>query len=92
MGAGEPEERLTQRELRNDSGRVLREVATGKSFVLTNAGTPVAKIIPIDQPAPELPIVQPARRKGRWSTLEIMRKNTGSDITSALDALREDRL
>lgn len=32
-----PIERLSQRELRNESGRVLRAVSEGSSFILTNA-------------------------------------------------------
>lgn len=33
---------LSQRELRNESGRVLRAVGEGRSFVVTDNGTPVA--------------------------------------------------
>ncbi len=43
--------RLSQRELRNESGRVLRAVSEGQSFVLTNGGVPVAGVVPLDAPA-----------------------------------------
>jgi prevent-host-death family protein len=38
--------RIPQRELRNDSGRVLREVRAGQSYVITVDGVPVADLVP----------------------------------------------
>ena len=38
---------ITQRELRNDSGGVLREVQAGNTLVVTRNGTPVAELHPI---------------------------------------------
>lgn len=38
---------ITQRELRNQSAEVLREVEAGRSFILTRNGTPVAELRPI---------------------------------------------
>ena len=38
---------LTQRELRNESGRVMREVAAGATFVVTSNGRPVAELSPL---------------------------------------------
>lgn len=38
---------LTQRELRNDSGRVMRELDRGARFVLTRNGVPVGELTPI---------------------------------------------
>lgn len=65
MGIIEPQmESLSQRELRNESGRVFRAVSEGHSFVLTNGGVPVGKIVPMDAPAPGLTIARPARREG----------------------------
>lgn len=57
---------LSQRELGYESGRVLRAVSEGRSFVLTNSGVAVGRIIPLDAPAPQLRIARPARRKGGW--------------------------
>ena len=37
---------IPQRELRNDSARILREVQEGKEFVITVRGKPVARIVP----------------------------------------------
>ncbi|WP_300345700.1 prevent-host-death family protein [Nesterenkonia sp.] len=86
------DETLSQRELRNESGRVLRAVAEGRTFVLTNSGVAVGKIVPLDAPAPSLPIVRPARRVGGWAALGIERKQAQQSLVDALDELREDRL
>lgn len=40
-------QRITQRELRNDSGRVMRDLDRGKSFVVTRNGVPVGELIPL---------------------------------------------
>lgn len=39
---------ISQRELRNDSGAVLRQVEQGATFRVTNRGTPVATFGPVD--------------------------------------------
>jgi prevent-host-death family protein len=39
--------RITQRELRNDSGRIMRALDKGQSFVVTRNGVPVAELIPL---------------------------------------------
>lgn len=93
MTTSEPRmERLSQRELRNESGRVLRAVSEGHSFVLTNNGVPVGRIVPLDAPAPALAIARPARREGGWAALAIERKTTTKSLADTLDELREDRL
>ena len=38
---------ITQRELRNDSAAVLRDVEAGQTLVVTRNGTPVAELRPI---------------------------------------------
>lgn len=38
---------ITQRELRNDSAAVLREVESGHSLIVTRNGTPVAELRPV---------------------------------------------
>ena len=37
---------ITQRELRNDSGAILREVQAGQTIAVTRNGTPVAELRP----------------------------------------------
>ena len=41
--------RITQRELRNDSGKVMRALDRGRAFVVTRNGVPVGERIPVRQ-------------------------------------------
>jgi prevent-host-death family protein len=43
--------RITQRELRNDSGRIMRALDRGKAFVVTRNGRPVGELVPLRQRA-----------------------------------------
>lgn len=48
MCYGEPVDRMiTQRELRNQSAAVLREVEAGHTLIVSRNGTPVAELRPI---------------------------------------------
>ena len=38
---------LSQRELRNDSGEILRAVAGGETVIVTRNGTPLAELRPL---------------------------------------------
>jgi prevent-host-death family protein len=40
-------EQISQRELRNDSGRIMRALDEGESFVITRNGTPVGELVPL---------------------------------------------
>ncbi len=40
-------EAITQRELRNDSGNIMRRLDQGESFVVTRNGVPVGELIPL---------------------------------------------
>jgi prevent-host-death family protein len=40
-------ETITQRELRNDSGDIMRRLDDGETFVVTRNGTPVAELTPL---------------------------------------------
>lgn len=84
------EKTLAQRALRNQSGEVLRRVAAGESFVITNDGVPVARLVPVDAPAPGLRISRPAKRVGGWSSIKRVQRNRST--AEMIDELREDRL
>lgn len=86
------EESLSQRELRNESGRVLRAIGEGHSFVLTNRGIPVGRIVPLDAPHPTLSIVRPAKRVGGWTKLIPQEVKGDRPMSQILDELREDRM
>jgi prevent-host-death family protein len=38
---------ITQRELRNDSGEIMRALDQGEAFVVTRNGVPVGELIPV---------------------------------------------
>jgi len=40
---------ISQRELRNDSGAILREVQAGQTIIVTRNGVPVADLRPVPQ-------------------------------------------
>lgn len=40
---------ITQRELRNESGRIMRALDKGKAFIVTRNGVPVGELIPLRQ-------------------------------------------
>ena len=42
---------ISQREMRNDSGLVLREVEAWETFTVTRRGAPVAQIVPLGSAA-----------------------------------------
>ena len=39
--------RVTQRELRNESGRIMRALDRGTSFIVTRNGVPVGELVPM---------------------------------------------
>jgi len=58
---------ITQREFRNDSARVLREVQAGETMVVTRNGVPVAELrpVPARRFVPRAVIAAAARRAPR---------------------------
>ena len=56
---------ITQRELRNDSGAVLRAVEAGEHMVITRSGVPVAELRPIARRRRAVPADEWRTRIGR---------------------------
>jgi prevent-host-death family protein len=80
---------ISQREMRNDSGEVLRSVAAGESYTVTRNGTPVARIVPLDGPAPlEMRAVRPATTSRGFARLPRVRRGSSAAV---LDDLRDER-
>ncbi|TKV56425.1 type II toxin-antitoxin system Phd/YefM family antitoxin [Nakamurella flava] len=80
---------IPHRELRNNSSAILREVAGGESFAITNNGEVVALLVP-----PAGPSSPPLRRRSarvRGGFGEIVRAGLDHPIQDDLDALRGDR-
>jgi prevent-host-death family protein len=38
---------ITQRELRNESGEIMRRLDQGETFIVTRNGTPVGELVPL---------------------------------------------
>ena len=79
---------VTQREFRNKSAEVLRDLERGDSFVLTNKGKPVGKLTPIGEPDPELRPSRPATRRGGF---KVPTRQPKESTAAALTDLRGDR-
>ena len=71
---------ITQRELRNDSARVLREVQAGETLVVTRNGVPIAELRPV-QPRRFVPRGTIAEAAGRAPRVDARR------LRADLDAL-----
>jgi prevent-host-death family protein len=41
--------RISQRELRNESGRIMRALDKGEAFIVTRNGVPVGELVPVRQ-------------------------------------------
>lgn len=80
-------EKLAHRELRNRSAEVLREVAAGATYEITNHGDVVAVLSPPAR-GPGLRIRQPKTRGG-FSQLPRVRRDR--PVQETLDDLRGDR-
>jgi prevent-host-death family protein len=78
---------ITQRELRNDSAAVLREVEGGRSLIVTRNGTPVAELRPVgrQQFAPRERIAIAAQRAAR-----IDLRRFRDDVDSLVDQRVDD--
>jgi prevent-host-death family protein len=73
---------ITQRELRNDSAAVLREVQAGQTITVTRNGTPVAELRPIPPRrfVPRAAIADAARRAPRVDFARLR-----ADLDAAVD-------
>jgi prevent-host-death family protein len=77
---------ITQRELRNESARVLREVQAGETIIVTRAGVPVAELRPVPPRrfVPRAVIADAARRAPRVD-LERFRADVDAIVDQAVD-------
>lgn len=80
-------ERIPHRELRNRSSEILRAVAAGESFEITNHGKVVAVLSPPGSQRRLL--VRAATKQGGWGDLPCF--TTDETVQQILDDLRGDR-
>jgi prevent-host-death family protein len=78
---------ITQRELRNQSAAVLREVEAGRTFVLTRNGTPVAELRPI-QPRRFVPRTRIADARARAPRIDA--RQFRDDLDAVIDQSIDD--
>ena len=80
--------RITQRELRNQSAAVLREVEAGRTIVVTRNGTPVAELRPICWPRRFVPRATLAEAAVRAPRVDAGRFR--ADLEAAIDQRGDD--
>ena len=81
---------IAHRELRNNSSDILRRVAEGESFEITNNGKVVAELVPPSALSALAGVTyRPARVRGGFDAIE----RVASSLTSAeiMDDLKGDR-
>ena len=79
---------ISQRELRNNSGEVMRAVRAGETFVVTVRGVPVATLAPISAGAMR-GVARPATT--RLDPSQFARVSLAEPTTALLDDLRGER-
>ena len=82
---------ISHRELRNNSGEILRAVAAGESFTITNNGQPVAELVPAAVDPFAGLTVQRADRSKSFRDLDPVEGLSGETTAESLDYLRGDR-
>ena len=74
MGAVSTE--ISQRQLRNDSGRIMRALSEGETFTITSNGEPVGALTPL--------------RRRRFVRAEAAVEHFGAAAPTDYDSLRHD--
>ena len=86
---------ISQRELRNQSGDVLRRVAAGESFVVTNNGVPTALLTPVREAQGWDTMIRRGQMNAPVRAVDIVELSESSlpprDGRSVAEALGEDR-
>ena len=88
---------LSQRELRNDSGAIMRRVQQGERFTVTRNGIPVADLVPHNESGPDrpprfVPVAQIAAGTSQlpsWDTARFSREL--EELDNAVDDSDADR-
>lgn len=80
---------VSHRDLRIRSGEVLRAVEAGETYTVTSRGKPVARLVPIADADPDLPIHRPAASRGGFSLLH--RHSVTTPSAETINDLRGER-
>ena len=74
--------RITQRELRNESGRIMRALDKGRAFIVTRNGVPVGELSPLRD---QVFVPTDAVRAAFVSAPRIARARFRKDVDTVLD-------
>lgn len=74
--------RITQRELRNDSAAVLRDVQAGETVTVTRNGTPIAELRPVS-PRRFVPRAAIANARARTPRVDFRRLRSDLDAVAS---------
>jgi antitoxin (DNA-binding transcriptional repressor) of toxin-antitoxin stability system len=74
--------RITQRELRNESGRIMRALDKGESFTVTRNGVAVGELVPV---RPRLFVQVEAVAAAYRRAPRIARRRFRMDVDAAID-------
>lgn len=82
---------LSHRDMRNSSSEVLRRVAAGESFTITNHGRPVARLVPLESDVLDELAERGQLRVARsaWDTLAPAPASSGVTTAELLEDLRK---
>lgn len=82
---------ISQREMRNSSGEVLRRVAAGEALVVSKRGRPAAMLVPVQSSSRErliaAGVVRPATRPldvSAWRALDLPDVDSSETMTEQL--------
>jgi prevent-host-death family protein len=74
--------RITQRELRNESGRIMRALDKGQSFTVTRNGVPVGELLPV---RPRVFVAAESVAAAFKGAPPIERRRFRKDVDAAID-------
>ena len=74
--------RITQRELRNESGRIMRALDKGQTFTVTRNGVPVGELVPVK---PRAFVAAEVVAQAYHRAARISRTRFRKDVDSVLD-------
>lgn len=77
---------VIHRDLRNHSGEVLHAVEAGETCTVTSRGKPVARLVPITDSTPDLPLHRPAATRRGFS--QLTRNPVAIPSAETIDDLR----
>jgi prevent-host-death family protein len=78
---------ITQRELRNDSGAILREVQGGETIIVSRNGVPVAELRPISpRRFVSRPVIEEAARRAPRIDARRFRNDLDAIVNPSVDA------